>query len=226
MYEPTRPPNPYPIHPKRPPLFSRRALFPAFIALCMTATFGTVVSFLPLLVQTYHLGNPGLFFTVYSVVVVLSRPWAGRWSDRFGRAAVIIPGMMVLAASMAVLAYTTSRQGLLWAAMLQGLGFGAVHPAIMALVVDRSTPQERGAALATLMGAFDVGVGIGAMGLGLVLEYTDFTVTFLCAGGLALMGAGAYIGLGLCPTLYRLGKYHPPAEEDLSRVEFPEVKDV
>ncbi|MBI3798161.1 MAG: MFS transporter, partial [Deltaproteobacteria bacterium] len=33
---------------QRPPLFSRAALFPGFIAMCMTMTFGSVVSFLPL----------------------------------------------------------------------------------------------------------------------------------------------------------------------------------
>ena len=31
------------------------------------------------------------------------------------------------------------------------------------------------------MGAFDVGVGLSSIGLGLVLEATSFSVTFLCA---------------------------------------------
>ena len=65
-----------------------------------------------------------------------------------------------------------------------------MQPSIMALVVDRSPLHERGAALATLMGAFDVGVGLSSIVLGAVLEYTDFTVMFLCAGGVALGGAG------------------------------------
>lgn len=180
-------------HAQRPPLFSRAALFPGFIALCMTVTFGSVVSFLPLFVQAHHLGNPGLFFTVYSVVVVATRPLAGRWSDRFGRYAVIIPGMLLLGTSMIILAYSTSRYGLIWTAVLQGLGFGAVHPSIMALVVDRSTAHDRGPALATLMAAFDIGVGLSAIGLGLVLEHTNFTVMYLCAAGPAFLGAAVPI---------------------------------
>lgn len=189
LHEPTR--TPHHAEMARPALFSRAALFPGFIAMCMTMTFGAVVSFLPLFVRTHHLGNPGLFFTVYSIVVVASRPLAGQWSDRFGRAAVIIPGMMLLAVSMIVLAYSTSMQGLLGAAVLQGLGFGCVHPAIMALVVDRSTAHDRGPALATVMGAFDIGVGFSAIGLGWVLEYSDFTTMYLCAAGIALVGAGS-----------------------------------
>lgn len=172
----------------RPALFSRVALFPGFVAMCMTMTFGTVVSFLPLFVQQHKLGNVGLFFVVYSVVVVVLRPVSGRLSDRFGRSAIIIPGMFFLVLSMVVLAYSVSMSGLLFAAVLQGIGFGAVHPSIMALVVDRSTAHDRGPALATLMMAFDIGVGVSAIGLGQVLERTNFTTMYLCAAGIALIG--------------------------------------
>lgn len=191
LREPQRPSPPLHTPATRPPLFSRSALFPGLIAVCMTMTFGVVVSFLPLFVQAHQLGNPGLFFTVYSIAVVVSRPFAGRLSDRFGRPAVIIPGMLLLAVAMTILAFSTSQFGMLSAAVLQGVGFGGVQPSLMAQVVDRSTDHDRGPALATLMGAFDVGVGLSSIGLGLVLEATSFSVTFLCAAGIGLCGAGA-----------------------------------
>ena len=191
LREPQRPSPPLHAPAARPPLFSRSALFPGLIAVCMTMTFGVVVSFLPLFVQAHQLGNPGLFFTVYSIAVVVSRPFAGRLSDRFGRPAVIIPGMLLLAVAMTILAFSTSQFGMLSAAVLQGFGFGGVQPSLMAQVVDRSTDHDRGPALATLMGAFDVGVGLSSIGLGLVLEATSFPVTFLCAAGIGLCGAGA-----------------------------------
>ena len=177
---------------ERPSLFSKAALFPGFVAMCMTMTFGAVISFLPLFVQAHDLGNPGLFFSVYSIIVVASRPLAGRLADRFDRATVIVPGMACLVMAMTILAYTTTQWGLLWAAALQGVGFGCVHPAVMALVVDRSTQHDRGPALATLMGAFDVGVGLSAIGLGQVLDRTDFTTTFLCAAAIAFIGGGVF----------------------------------
>lgn len=193
LHEPIRP-HLYGEHPAgRPALFSRAALFPGFVAMCMTMTFGTVVSFLPLFVQQHQLGNAGLFFVVYSVVVVILRPVSGRLSDRFGRATIIIPGMFFLALSMLTLAYSVSMSGLLCAAVLQGIGFGAVHPSIMALVVDRSTAHDRGPALATVMMAFDIGVGFSAIGLGQVLERTDFTTMYLCAAGIAALGTLAVI---------------------------------
>jgi MFS family permease len=99
--------------------------------------------------------------------------------------------MFMLAISMIILAHSTSMAGLVWTAILQGLGFGGVHPSIMALVVDRSTIHDRGPALATLMAAFDIGVGLSAIGLGIVLEHTNFTVMYLCAAGVAFIGTGA-----------------------------------
>ena len=69
-------------------------------------------------------------------------------------------------------------------------------------MVDRVTSRERGPALATLMMAFDIGIGLRAIVLGLVLEYSNFTVMYLCAGAVVLVGAGACAGA----TFFRRGR--------------------
>ncbi|MBI3003585.1 MAG: MFS transporter, partial [candidate division NC10 bacterium] len=86
------------------PLFSRAALLPSGAMLSLCITYGAVVSFLPLLGRQVGMGNPGLFFTVYAAFLVLTRPQAGLLSDRVGRAAVILPGMALVAAAMGTLA--------------------------------------------------------------------------------------------------------------------------
>ena len=197
LSEPPRTPRPQPApgEPfKRASLLSRSAVFPGFIAICMTMSFGAVLSFLPLFVQDRELGNPGLYFIVYSIAVIVARPVSGKWSDRFGRAPVIIPGLVFLTIAMTVLAYTTSVPVLLSVAALQGLGFGTVQPALMAFCVDRSTDQDRGPALATLMMAFDIGHGLSSIGLGLLLEQTNFTMMFLFTAGVSLLGAVTLAG--------------------------------
>ena len=184
LNEPPRPPR----H-ERAPLLSREALFPALVMACTTVTFGAVASFLPLLVFEKRLGNPGLFFTVYSIGLIVSRAWAGTLSDRFGRAVVILPGMLLISVAMGVLAFATSLSHLLIAAVLNGFGYGGVQPTLLALAVDRASPHGRGAALATVTGAIDVGIGVSAVGLGLLLEWSNFTWTYLCAGVVVLVGA-------------------------------------
>ena len=177
---------------KRPPLLSRAALLPGCVAACMSMTVGSILVFLPLLVQERQLGNPGLYFVVFSTVVIITRPITGKWSDRFGRGVIIIPGLLLLAIAMTVLAHADSLPWLLSAAAIQGVGFGSVQPALFALGIDRSTEQTRGPVLATLMMALDLGHALSGIGLGLVLEHTNFTVTYLCVAGIALLGAGVF----------------------------------
>jgi len=205
-----REPHRTPQH-ERIPLVSREALFPALVMVSTTVTFGAVVSFLPLLVFAKNLGNPGLFFTVYSVGLIISRAGAGKLSDLFGRTVVILPGMMLIAAAMGVLAFTDSLSHLLIAAVLHGFGYGGVQPTLLALVVDRASPRARGVALATVMGAIDVGIGISAIGLGLVLEWRGFTWTYLGAGIVVLIGALMFAIV----TFRQQGVHNPPRHKKL-----------
>ena len=211
LAEPVRQPPPSAARRSRPSLLSRSAVFPGFLAICMTMSFGAVLSFLPLFVQARQLGNPGWYFIVYSLAVIVARPVSGKWSDRFGRARVIVPGLLLLSLAMSLLAQATSVAWLLGVAALQGLGFGAVQPALMALCVDRATERERGPALATLMLAFDIGHGLSAIGLGLLLEQTSFPTMFVFTAGVSLLGAVALVGASYGSTATAAGRADRPA---------------
>ncbi|MEK7848352.1 MAG: MFS transporter, partial [Chloroflexota bacterium] len=76
---------------QRGPLFEPAAFFPSPILGLMALTYGSIVSFLPLFAVKRGLANPGLFFSVFAVVLILSRGPAGRISDRYGRGATVIP---------------------------------------------------------------------------------------------------------------------------------------
>lgn len=52
------------------------ALFPSAVLFTNALTYASVVALLPLFADEAGLGNPGLFFTVFSVVVLVLR---GRW---------------------------------------------------------------------------------------------------------------------------------------------------
>jgi MFS family permease len=175
------------------PLFSRAALLPSGAMLSLCITYGAVVSFLPLLGQQVGMGNPGLFFTVYAVFLVLTRPQAGLLSDRVGRAAVILPGMALVAAAMGALALARGPGWLLLAGALYGIGLGAAHPALLALTTDRAAPTERGRAMATLYAALELGISSGSVLLGLLLASTSFPVMFGAAAAIAVAGAIGFL---------------------------------
>ncbi len=162
------------------------SLFPALILLLTATTYGSIVSFLPLFASERGLGNPGLFFTVYALVLLVARGFTGQLSDRYGRVAVIAPGLVLAALALWLLAMASALPAFVVAAVLYGLAFAAVQPALMALVVDRAAPQRRGAALGTFTSAMDLGIGLGSIVWGVLAQLAGYGVVYAAAGAVAL----------------------------------------
>jgi len=176
------------VHPKTP-LFSKEALFPSVLMFTISLTYGSIVSFLSLFAQKQGILNPGIFFTVFAVTLILVRAMAGKLSDIKGRKFVIIPGMVLITAGLWVLSTAIALETFLVAAFLYGLGFGLVHPSLMALLVDSVSDKGRGAAMGTFTAVFDLGIGPGSIILGLVLQYYGFQVMYTLSGLIVLSGA-------------------------------------
>lgn len=176
-------------------LISRPALFPAAVMACLTASYGAVFTFIPLLVpaRNMDLSSTGLFFVVYAGFLLASRAFSGIVSDRWGRAAAIVPGMLAAGIAMALVGLSFAVPTLVAAAALYGLAFGAVHPSLMAFVVDRVLPRERSAAMGTFTASFDLGIGVGAIIWGAILSYVDYTAVFMLAGLVCLVGLGIFV---------------------------------
>lgn len=175
-------------HPKTS-LFSREALFSSALMFTVSLTYGSIVSFLSLFAQKQGIANPGIFFTVFAATLILVRVLAGKLSDLKGRQFVIIPGMFLIAAGLWVLSTASSLESFLAAALLYGLGFGSVHPSLMAYLVDRVGSKGLGAAMGTFTAAFDLGIGAGSIILGLVLQYFGFQVMYTLSAIIVLAGA-------------------------------------
>jgi len=78
-------------------------------------------------------------------------------------------------------------------AAVYGIGFAFVNPSLMALTADRATPEARGAAMGTFSAGFDLGIGLGAFFLGLLLETTNFQVLYLTSAGVAIASMIVYL---------------------------------
>lgn len=170
----------------------RPALGPAIAAFVINLTYGSIVSFLPLLAYKNDI-NPGVFFSVYAVFLVVSRPIGGKLSDVAGRNAAIFPGTLAIAASLALLAFAGDWPHFLVSAALYGIGFSFVNPSLMAITADRAAPEARGAAMGTFSAAFDLGIGVGAIMFGLILEKTSFQVLYLTSAGIAVASLITYV---------------------------------
>lgn len=175
------------------------ALFPSAVLFTNALTYASVVALLPLFADEAGLGNPGLFFTVFSVVVLVLRGPLGRVSDRRGRVAVVAPGLSVTFVALLVLSQAQSTTTMLVVAVLYAVGVGAAQPTLMAMTVDRAGPQERGAAMGTYTTAMDLGIGVGSVVWGVVAQSLGFAAMYVAASlmglvGVALLLAGAAAG--------------------------------
>ena len=176
------------------PLINRRALFPMTVFLTYTLTTAPIYLFMPGIAEERGFGNPGLYFTAQSLTAMTVLLVSGRLSDKFGRGAMIIPGLLTVAAGMFLLATVEMRELFWLSGALGGLGFGMIQPSMQSWTVERVPAHERSTALATLQQAWDIGgSSIGAFAMGAIGAVTGGAATFAIAGAGSVMGATGYV---------------------------------
>ena len=165
----------------------------AWMVLCMGLGFGTLTAFISIFAETRGVHNPGFYFMVQAVALLISRIFAGRLADRYGRTVAIIPSIILASVALALLPLAQGFPYFVISAALFGLGFGSAQPATMALLIDRVHPEQRGLATGTYYTGFDVGVSIGSIVLGVVSQHLGFGVMWLTAAACTLLGLAGLI---------------------------------
>jgi MFS family permease len=76
------------------------------------------------------------------------------------------------------------------AAVVAGFGTGAAQPALMTVAVDQSAPERRGQSLAQFQLFYDLGIGLGSLTLGALLDLVkqNFSIMYLATAIVALIG--------------------------------------
>lgn len=159
-------------------LFERSSLFPAFLMLLFTISYGGILSFISLFGQDLSINNIGWFFLLNNIAAIMVRPVTGKLFDTKGHALILIPGILIGIASLLVLSFSTGIVGMIIAAVLYGISFGAVQPTVMAWTLKRAAPEKRGAANSMFFMGTDVGITIGAVLLGIVANTTGYAVMY------------------------------------------------
>jgi MFS family permease len=148
-----------------------------------------MVTFTPLFARDHGLENAGALFIVYAGMVIVMRLSLGRYMDRFPRSWFIVPGIGALAFSMLTMATASHIPQMFVAAGLYGAGAGTFQPAMMAHLVDQTQPAERGRALSTFTLGNDLGLSIGALLLGVLVDWAGYRPAFFVAGAMAASAA-------------------------------------
>ncbi len=176
-------------------ILEKSAIPPALVLFFITLTYGGIVTFLPSYAAYRGVGNIGIFFTVYALVLLFGRPVIGKLADRYGARKFLVPGILLIAAALLLLVIASSLPMFLLVGVVYGLGFGTVQPILNALVISLSPPERRGAANATFAVAMDLGIGLGAVTLGFLAQKMGYEYMYGCSAVFALLALVMYFAL-------------------------------
>lgn len=160
-----------------------KALPISFIVLTMTFCFSSVLSYINLYAIELDLVDAAsFFFIVYTISVLVSRPFTGRLMDSIGANYVMYPAFFVFGAGMLLLSTANSAVPFLMAGALIGLGFGNISSISQTIAVTVVAPHRMGLATATFFIFFDIGNGFGPSLLGLVIPVTGYPTMYAILG--------------------------------------------
>jgi MFS family permease len=153
--------------------------------------FGAIEAFIALYAAS--LGIPawqiGVILGVQLVSIVFAKPLMGRVSDRIGRKQVIIPGLLVGAASVALLPLASNFIGLSMLSLLFGIGFATVTSSTAALVADLTRNGRYGSSMGVLRTVMDVGQSIGPVLTGWMIGMAGYGSAFALLAAILLAAA-------------------------------------
>jgi EmrB/QacA subfamily drug resistance transporter len=136
-------------------------------------------------INSYTLMFAGLLFT------------AGVLGDRLGRRKMLVFGMALFGLASVASAYAHSPTQLIWARALMGIGGAAIMPATLSIISNVFDPRERARAIGMWAGAVGLGVAIGPVVGGLLLEHFWWGSVFLI--NVPIVAAGLVAILLLVP---------------------------
>ena len=164
-----------------------RVLIGAFTLFLYAFSYGGITSFVAVYAEQVGVTPRALYFTVFCLAIIATRPFLARYADRVGHARVIVPCLSMIVFGIAVLSVATTRTMFVASAMLFGIGFGSAYPIFVAHLMHHVADHRRGATFGALIGAFDTGIGTGSVSVGWLSEHYGFPRAFAVAALLALL---------------------------------------
>lgn len=153
-------------------MIAKEVWVPAVTQFFLAFAYCLINSFLYIFAEAQGVvgGNIGLFFTIYAMTLLFTRPLVGRLTDKLGTVKVLVPAMCFFGLSFFIISCSDTLWMFYLAAVISAFGYGACTPALQALCMKMVTPDRRGAASCTNYLGTDFGFLLGPIVAGALAE--------------------------------------------------------
>ncbi len=182
--------DPKPEGPRRKFRLSDVFAFEFFNFMLLAALFsagnGLVSTYLKTISNERSIANISVFFTVYSIVMIIIKPITGKLLDKKGPYFILIPSVVFAALGMAVIGVSFTLGMMLLASVFKALGQGNGTPSLQATAVKALDKSRAGVASSTIQIGQNVGNAVAPIIGSFFVKGFGYEPTFIGAGGLIL----------------------------------------
>ncbi len=158
----------YELKPSR--MFAPEAVSKAAALMLLATSFSCMTSYVVLYGYSLGIDEMGFFFIVYALCLLITRPLFGNLADRFGAPRMIVTGIVFFASSYIALSIANGFAGFIVAALLGSAGFGCCGPLLQSMALASVPESRRGAASNTAFTGLDLGMLIGPIIGGAIVD--------------------------------------------------------
>lgn len=163
-------------------MFAPQAIGKGLALMLLAISFSCTASYVVLYGYSRGVQDMGVFFVVYALCLVVTRPLFGKLADKFGSPRILVLGVICFAISYYMLSIADSMPGFIIAAIISSAGFGCCAPLLQSMALASVPESRRGAASNTAFTGLDLGMLFGPVIGGTLVEQ-------LTLSGIELSGA-------------------------------------
>lgn len=135
----------------------------------------------------------GVFFALLSMGLIVSRLFGSKQLRRGEIASSGAVGVVLSTIGYGLFALAPGAWAYYLSAAFIGLGNGRMYPAMLNMFVNMARHDQRGTANSSILTSWDLGMGLGILTGGFLLEYVSYSAAFLTVAAVQLAGALLYL---------------------------------
>jgi MFS family permease len=184
-------------------IFAKESLVPTTVITFMSVSVISYTIYMERFAEARGIGNIGLFFTVYAVALLASRPISGRLIDRYGTARVFIPCAFLIIISFVIIGFGDSLFMILAGAAVAAIGLGGSQPTVQTMSLLSVSPIRYGVASNTVYFGIDFGNFLGPVIAGIIINHYGLLNSFKLSSGYNVTFSPLYLSM-VAPMLLAL----------------------